>query len=136
MIRVLSGGGHGPRGSGGTLQTVRRFFTPAWLGLHLLAIVLFVGFLLFGWWQFERALSGNSRSWGYTFEWPLFSIFVVVMWVKMIRDELKGAGKDQDEPAEPVVLKTEAQLIKEAEEEDPSLAAYNRYLARMNSSRR
>ncbi|MEO3784833.1 hypothetical protein ABGB12_15955 [Actinocorallia sp. B10E7] len=115
---------------------MRRFFTPGWLGLHLLALVLFCAFLWFGWWQFERASSGNARSWGYTFEWPLFAIFVVVMWIKMIRDELKGTGKDQDEPAEPVVPKTEAELIKEAEKEDPSLAAYNRYLARLNSPRR
>ncbi len=116
---------------------MRRFFTPGWLGIHLLALVLFVSFLGFGWWQFERASAGNDRSWGYTFEWPVFAIFVIVMWIKMMRDELKGAGKDaESEPAEPVVPKTEAQLIKEAEEEDPGLAAYNRYLARLNSPRR
>lgn len=118
---------------------MRRFLTPGWLGIHLLAVVLFCSFLWFGWWQFERASAGNARSWGYTFEWPLFAIFVVVMWIKMIRDELKGVGEESDEeaePAEPVVPKTEAQLIKEAEEEDPRLAAYNRYLARLNSTSR
>ncbi|WP_106399230.1 hypothetical protein [Actinocorallia populi] len=112
---------------------MRRFLTPGWLGIHLLAVILFFSFLWFGWWQFERASSGNARSWGYTFEWPLFAIFVIVMWIKMIRDELKG--EEPAEPAEPVVPKTEAELIKEAEAEDPSLAAYNRYLARLNSQR-
>lgn len=117
---------------------MRRFFTPGWLGIHLLAVVLFFSFLAFGWWQFERATAGNARSWGYTFEWPLFAIFVIVMWVKMVRDELKAPAAEaaEAEPAEPVTRKTEAELIKEAEEEDPALAAYNRYLARLNSQRR
>ncbi|GAA0942089.1 hypothetical protein [Actinocorallia libanotica] len=114
---------------------MRRFLTPGWLGIHLIAVILFFGFLWFGWWQFGRATDGNARSWGYTFEWPLFAIFVIVMWIKMIRDELKGVGREPAEPAEPVVPKTEAELIKEAEAEDPSLAAYNRYLARLNSQR-
>ncbi|GAB3698328.1 hypothetical protein GCM10027589_59600 [Actinocorallia lasiicapitis] len=119
---------------------MRRFLTPAWLGIHLIAITLFSAFLIFGWWQFDRAQAGNARSWGYTFEWPLFSIFVVVMWIKMIRDDLKGVGKpDPDavpEQAVHVRPMTEREKIKQAEAEDPSLAAYNRYLARLNSQRR
>lgn len=119
---------------------MKRFFTPGWLGIHLIAIVLFVAFLAFGWWQFERAQAGNARSWGYTFEWPVFAGFVIVMWVKMIRDELKLAKlppADPDAvPAVPVRVLTEAQLIKEAEAENPELAAYNRRLARLAAQNR
>ena len=67
---------------------MRRFLTPTWLGLHALAISLITAFLGFGWWQYNRAMEGNDRSWGYTFEWPLFACFVVFMWGKMIYDEL------------------------------------------------
>jgi DNA-binding transcriptional regulator of glucitol operon len=116
---------------------VRRFFTPAWLGLHALAISLFSAFLGFGWWQLERAQEGNDRSWGYVFEWPLFSIFVIVMWVKMVRDELAGDTEEKEEadeaaaaPARPL---SEAELIQQHEAEDEDLAAYNRYLARLNA---
>ncbi|GAA3241398.1 hypothetical protein [Actinocorallia longicatena] len=117
---------------------MRRFFTPAWLGIHAIAITLFGAFLAFGWWQLARAQGGNARSWGYTFEWPLFSIFVVVMWVKMIRDELKGVGTGAEVPeqAENVRPLSEMEKIKAAEAENPDLAAYNRYLARLNSQRR
>ncbi|MBW8482507.1 hypothetical protein [Actinomadura parmotrematis] len=114
---------------------MRRFFTPGWLGLHAIAVVLFVSFLGFGWWQFDRAQAGNDRSWGYTFEWPLFAIFVVVMWIKMMRDDLASDGK----PKEPQVIEEPAgaavtrELIRQHEAEDPELAAYNRYLARLNS---
>ncbi|MCP2336248.1 hypothetical protein [Actinomadura rupiterrae] len=115
---------------------MRRFFTPGWIGLHATAVVLFAAFLGFGWWQFARAEAGNDRSWAYTFEWPIFAIFVVVMWVKMIRDELTGEesiprGPEViEEPAERAVTR---EIIKRQETEDPELAAYNRYLARLNT---
>ncbi|TDC91015.1 hypothetical protein [Actinomadura sp. 7K507] len=112
---------------------MRRFLTPGWLALHVLALVLCGAFLAFGWWQFDRAQSGNDRSWAYTFEWPIFALFVVVMWVKMIRDERAGtapAPKEIEEPAEAAVKR---EIIRQQEDEDPALAAYNRYLARLNS---
>ncbi|POM23085.1 hypothetical protein BTM25_52910 [Actinomadura rubteroloni] len=113
---------------------VRRFLTPGWLGLHAIAIVLFFSFLFFGWWQFERATGGNDRSWAYTFEWPVFSVFVVVMWIKMIRDELNGVKPPSAEPIEePAEAKVTREIIRRQEEEDPALAAYNRYLARLNA---
>jgi hypothetical protein len=94
--------------------------------------------LWLGDWQFHRAESGNPLSWAYTFEWPIFAIFGVVFWAKTIRDELKP-------PAAPV----EAEGIElpasvgagppgqdgragQADEDDPELAAYNAYLARLN----
>jgi len=116
---------------------VRRFLTPGWLGLHALAITLFVAFLMFGWWQFDRAQAGNDRSWAYVFEWPIFAIFVIVMWIRMIRDDLADdpdarhrAPKVIEEPAEAGITR---QIIRQQEEEDPQLAAYNRYLARLNA---
>lgn len=113
---------------------MRRFFTPAWLGLHALAITLFSAFLGFGWWQLERAQEGNNRSWGYVFEWPLFSIFVIVMWIKMIRDELSDDEESEEErTTAPVRPLSEAELIQQHEAEDEDLAAYNRYLARLNA---
>ena len=120
----------------------RFLFTPRWLGWHLFAVVAVLGMLWLGDWQFHRAESGNALSWAYTFEWPIFAIFGVVFWVKTVRDELKppaaaypapaadgaglpagaraaGAGSPgQDGPGE--------------EADDPELAAYNAYLARLN----
>ncbi|MEO5875471.1 MAG: hypothetical protein ABIS86_12675 [Streptosporangiaceae bacterium] len=61
------------------------------------------------------------------------------MWVKMIRDDLADARKPaevEDPDAEPVRPPTELELIKEAEDENPDLAAYNRYLTRLNSRSR
>lgn len=137
MSAAFGGGGSGFPQGGGTLEGVRRLFTPGWIGLHALAMALFTAFLWFGWWQLSRAQEGNDRSWAYVFEWPVFAVFVLVMWIKMMRDELGDAGKPAEpaaeEIAEPVREETAAEIIRQHEEEDPELAAYNRYLARLNA---
>jgi hypothetical protein len=67
----------------------RVLFTPRWLSWHAFAIVAFAGMLWLGDWQFRRAIAGNTLSWAYTFEWPIFAIFGAVFWVKTVRDELR-----------------------------------------------
>jgi hypothetical protein len=107
---------------------VRRFLTPGWLGLHLVAIVLIGVFMLAGWWQLTRAQGGNLQSWAYVIEWPMFAIFVVAMWVRMVRDELRG-----DSGETPTVTPRRAAPYAEIDEgNDEELAAYNRRLARLN----
>jgi hypothetical protein len=63
---------------------------PRWLTWHAFVIVSTVGMLLLGDWQLHRAESGNSLSWAYTFEWPLFAAFTIYFWIKSLRDELRG----------------------------------------------
>lgn len=107
---------------------MRRFFTPGWLGLHLIAIVLIGVFLLAGWWQLTRAQGGNLQSWAYVIEWPMFAVFVVAMWVRMVRDELRGETRE----TRSVVPHGAAPQVEIDEEDDEELAAYNRRLARLN----
>lgn len=106
---------------------MRRFFTPGWLGLHLIAIVLIGIFMLAGWWQLTRAEGGNLQSWAYVIEWPMFAIFVIAMWVRMVRDELRG----KDDPGT-LVPDRAAPRVEIDDEDDEELAAYNRRLARLN----
>jgi hypothetical protein len=117
-------------------------FTPKWLGWHLFAVLATAGMLWLGDWQFHRAESGNALSWAYTFEWPVFAIFGLVFWAKTIRDEFKP-------PPDPGTVDVElpsavaapggegarvgGQAGRAADEaDDPELAAYNAYLARLN----
>src|SRR5271165_5453225 len=53
----------------------RFLVSPRWLAWHGFMLVTAVGMLWLGDWQLHRAESGNSLSWAYTFEWPLFAIF-------------------------------------------------------------
>src|SRR6266516_4899542 len=120
---------------------MRRFLSPRWLGLHAAMIVIVAGFAALGWWQLGRAAGGNALSWGYTFEWPLFAGFVVVFWLRTMRDEWREAHPARGEhppAASEVTLPAGIRAPGRAEggddeEEDAELAAYNAYLARLNA---
>ena len=67
----------------------RFLISPRWLAWHAFAVVAFWGMCWLGDWQLHRALGGNSLSWAYTFEWPLFAVMGAFFWAKTIRDEFR-----------------------------------------------
>jgi hypothetical protein len=116
----------------------RFLFRPKWLGWHALMVLVVLGMLALGDWQFHRAESGNSLSWAYTFEWPIFAIFVIVFWAKTIKDEFRPPA--QAEGLDDVALPAgrggagDARAAGAAEDEDDEeLASYNAYLARLTA---
>jgi hypothetical protein len=134
----------------------RILLTPRWLSWHLFAVVAVAGMCWLGQWQFQRAMAGNTLSWAYTFEWPIFAIFGVVFWVKTIKDELRPAPAKQagqvglpdgtaiaDRPgamaadrtasaAWPDVAEEAAARQADVEAGDVELAEYNAYLAKLS----
>jgi hypothetical protein len=111
---------------------------PRWLCWHVFVILSVLGMLWLGSWQLHRAESGNSLSWAYTFEWPLFAIFAVVFWVKTIRDEVRPPAQPRDAfalpggiPVPPSAARSAAGGGQEPAEDDEELAPYNAYLARL-----
>jgi len=106
---------------------VRRLFTPKWLLGHALVWTMVAAFLGLGWWQAGRAAGGNTLSWAYTFEWPLFAVFLIVVWVREMRAVLRGPSTPSRRPQRraPVITRREANL----DDGDPE---YNSYLARLN----
>jgi hypothetical protein len=114
-------------------------FRPKWLGWHAFAVVAVLGMLWLGDWQFHRAESGNALSWAYTFEWPIFAVMGVVFWAKTILDEFKAPGitdseeEEVDLPAAAGALGlARSAALAVRDEDDPELAAYNAYLARLS----
>jgi hypothetical protein len=87
------------------------------LGIHL-GLVL-VGLLCVSGFIFEllRASSGNSLSWAYVFEWPIFGSYGVYMWRKLLNDERNG---DAPPEASPLTRSDEA------------FDAYNEYLRKVH----
>jgi DNA-binding transcriptional regulator of glucitol operon len=101
------------------------------VALTVTVAVLVPAFLALGWWQLTRAMSGNSLSWAYTFEWPLFAGYLVWVWRRLLREERESpTGTAEEAPS------AGADVAPPAEEEDEELAAYNRYLAALEESGR
>lgn len=70
--------------------------------------------------ELSRALSGNTLSWAYVFEWPILGLYAVYMWRKILRED---HGEDISPPTGPF-----------PEEVDPRLSAYNDYLSRVHGA--
>lgn len=93
--------------------------------------VLVPAFCAMCYWQVTRALAGNSLSWAYVFEWPIFAGYLVHVWWKLIHEDPAIASTGPD-----VGPGAAAERIEPDEEQDEELAAYNRYLAALEESGR
>lgn len=115
-----------------------RLVTPSWLVRHAVAAVLTGGCLALGWWQIRRAAGGNTLSWAYAVQWPVFAGFVVFIWVREIRRSLGHEKPRPDTPPSgaarrPVLTRRPPAPVAD-DRADPELAAYNHYLAWLNAN--
>ncbi|MGD0378541.1 MAG: hypothetical protein ABSC30_01015 [Acidimicrobiales bacterium] len=121
------------------------------ISLHVALVVFVPGCVALTWWQVSRALGGNTLSWVYTFEWPLFGAYAVYMWWKLVHDvpgarpghqatpdAMPSAGSDATPDATPSAGSDATPDGDDGPEDagDDELAAYNRYLADLNASGR
>ncbi len=77
-------------------------------GLVLAEIICAAGFAV----EFYRARAGNTLSWAYVFEWPIFGAYAVYVWRKLLRD---GRGAAPESPPS-------------GEDNADALETYNEYL--------
>jgi hypothetical protein len=140
------------------LDTVlRTALRPRWFPRHLLAIVVIVGFVFLGRWQWNvsQEQRGGLQNLLYAFEWWAFAIIVVYGWWRLLRDDASGrqpvtsirppsprlsTADDEDEDAWAAAGSGHARSASDvvetqpdADETDNELADYNRYLAWLNS---
>lgn len=133
---------------------MKRLLTPGWLVVHTLALLAVAAMLGLAVWQYSRAQGGNTISWGYLFQWPAFAAFTAFVWWREVRRALRAEPAPVDPPVRveptpvsgragdgqvasgpshpaprrrPVVTRRPATVP--PADEDPQLAAYNRYLA-------
>ena len=113
---------------------MRRFLTPRWLLRHAALVGLVAAFLALGWWQVGRARGGNVLSYGYAVEWPVFALFVIFVWTREVRAELRGGAVPPPPPsAVPEDLRIEVPVRRSATiDDDAETRAYNEYLAWLN----
>ena len=107
-----------------------KWFSARAIGLHATLLVLVSACAALCDWQVRRALSGNTLSWAYVFEWPFFAGYGTYVWWKLVHDQMVRGAPDTPTARE------SAGLVERVEEPDEELAAYNRYLAELNASGR
>jgi DNA-binding transcriptional regulator of glucitol operon len=116
---------------------MKGLLTPAWILRHLVALVLVVAFLLLGWWQYTRATDGNTLSWGYMFQWPVFAGFVVFLWWREVKLAVKPEQAPAPAPERSVdvgrPIRVPSRRAHQPGDDDPELVAYNDYLAWLNA---
>ncbi|WP_341771675.1 hypothetical protein [Actinophytocola oryzae] len=114
----------------------------------MLSLVACVGLALWQWQRFENG--GTWQNLGYVLQWPLFGLFPGFMFWRM-RKLRSEQARAETRPA-PVPATANAAAVERAEshappptttvtpsvrhhavDDDPELAAYNSYLARLNA---
>jgi hypothetical protein len=100
-------------------------------GIVALCVLSLVACVGLAWWQWQR-FESNSGTWqnlGYVLQWPLFGLFPAFMFWRLRRLRAQPAEQptpEPDIPPKPVVEQN-------SHDDDPELAAYNRYLATLNA---
>jgi DNA-binding transcriptional regulator of glucitol operon len=117
------------------------WFSRRAVKLHVVILIVVPAFLALCLWQVSRALGGNSLSWAYVFEWPLFAAYAVYMWWRFVHEAAHEAAQDgspgDTAAADPGGQSAAAPAAapgpetREEEKEDAELAAYNDYLAQL-----
>jgi hypothetical protein len=83
------------------VRTIRTFLAPRWIGLHVLVWSAVVAMALLGRWQLTVSNSKHFdlQNFSYVLQWWAFSGFVLLFWLRVIRDALRppnssGGGTD------------------------------------------
>lgn len=107
------------------------------MGIVVLCVAAFVVCAGLAWWQWSRfrEAGGDWQNFGYALLWPLFGLFPAFMFWRMrtLRDqEPEQAASHVAPPAEPDKTPFRQDVVHDVDD-DPELAAYNRYLAQLNA---
>jgi hypothetical protein len=154
---TVAGTGAARPSGASTLTGVRRLLlSPKWLAVHVLVVAAVLVQLRLGLWQWHRSQSssGGIQNWAYAFQWPLFALFTIVLWVKTLRIELAGRADETGQSPRPLSRMAVPAMpppeIRHHEgvrigittdlgghfDEDEEVRVYNAYLDRLNAGRR
>jgi hypothetical protein len=126
----------------------RVWFSRRALKLHAVILLVVPAFMALCIWQIYRAVGGNSLSWAYVFEWPLFAGYAVYMWWRFVHEDPDSSPATETTAERPAPAPTAAPSSSSApssspppapapeesarqHDEDAELAAYNAYLAQL-----
>jgi len=111
----------------------QRWLSARALKLHVAVLLWSPGCLVAGWWQVTRALGGNSLSYLYSVEWPIFALVGAWGWWVLLHTDPDsvGARAQRRLEAQQAATGPPAVPVRRADDEDEALAAYNDRLAEL-----
>jgi hypothetical protein len=112
----------------------RIWLAPRAIALHIVILIIIPTFAALCDWQVHRALSGNSLSWAYVFEWPIFGGYAIYMWWRILHEEPLDTEFSTRETASSPAVAGMAEAPGPGPggvEGDDELVAYNQYLAEL-----
>jgi DNA-binding transcriptional regulator of glucitol operon len=117
---------------------------PGWLAGHLLVVALCVTMVLLGRWQLSvsNRKGFSLQNFGYALQWWAFTVFGILLWLKILRDHSRhlGGSLDAESPKPATEVETPVAYRRyvmpqssdaPAPAADATYAAYNDYLARL-----
>lgn len=114
--------------------------SPKWWGRHLLVLCAVAACALLGRWQWDKAMygSGDLVNLGYGLQWWSFAVLIIYGWYRLAKESIKprpsaGVVEDEQEGKPPALQLVQRRAPQVDPEEDPELAAYNEYLARLSA---
>ncbi len=115
---------------------------PRWLALHAVVLASAVTMVLLGRWQWHVAhvRHGDVQNYAYAFQWWAFTVFALLMWLRVLRDAVPrtlaapaatGEGPAAEvaipEATGPEATGPEA-TVSEPAASEPQTVAYRRYV--------
>lgn len=112
---------------------MKRWLSPSAILAHLALVVWVGGCAVAAVWQVGRAAQGNTLSYMYAVEWPVFGLGGIFGWWALLHVETTPEERAEARRIEDERRRQEAELARRESEvpEDPHLAAYNDHLARL-----
>ena len=77
------------------------WFSRRAVKLHVVILIVVPAFMALCLWQVSRALGGNSLSWAYVFEWPIFAAYAIYMWWRFVHEATQDGSPGDTAAADP-----------------------------------
>ena len=109
-----------------------RWYSLRAVTLHLTLALWLAGCTSAAWWQISRAGDGNSLSYMYAVEWPVFGVLGIAGWWALIHAEDVSEEEKHERREFEGAMRRDAHLARpRGAVDDPSMAAYNEHLAQL-----
>lgn len=108
------------------------------VGIVFLSVLSLVACVGLAWWQWQRFENGGTwQNLGYVLQWPLFGLFPAFMFWRLRKLRSQPQAAEPSVRAVPLAAPPpepdKSVVVQDVDDEDPELAAYNRYLAKLNA---